>query len=114
MPPRSSIDLPLSPAADGLRVAVRLTPRGRADRIEGIATAAEGRSVLKVSVTAPPAEDRANTALVALLAKEWGLPKRDIAIVRGPKSRDKTVHIAGDPGGLSQQIRPLLAALPRA
>ena len=96
-----------------MRLAVRLTPRGRADRLEGIIASADGRAVLKVSVTAPPAENRANAALIELLAKEWRLPKRDIAIVGGPKSRDKTVHIAGDPAALLKRIEPLLAALPR-
>jgi uncharacterized protein (TIGR00251 family) len=89
-----------------------LTPRGRADRIEGIAVSAEGRPVLKVSVTAPPAEGRANQALIALLAKEWSVPKRNIALVGGQKSRDKTVRIAGEPTVLLKQIGALLAALP--
>jgi len=114
LPPRSSTDLPLAAAAEGLRVAVRLTPRGRADRIEGIVRAPDGRPALKVSVTAPPADNRANAALVALLAKEWRLPKRDLAIVGGLKSRDKAVHIAGEPAALLQRIEPLLAALPQA
>ena len=114
MPPRSSTELPLSAASDGVRVAIRLTPRGRADRIEGSIASADGRSVLKVAVTAPPAEGRANAALIELLAKEWRLPKRDIAIVGGAKSRDKAVHIAGDPAALLKRIAPLLAGLPRS
>ena len=114
MPPPSSTDLPLNAAADGVRIAIRLTPRGRADRIEGIAHRTDGPPMLKVSVTAPPAENRANAALIELLAREWRLPKRVIAIVGGAKSRDKTVHIAGDPAALLRRIEPLLAALPRA
>ena len=113
MPPPSSNDLPLTPAADGVRVAVRLTPHGRADRIEGIVASADGRRALKASVTAPPADGRANEALIQLLAKEWRVPKRDLAIVNGLKSRDKTVRIAGEPAALLRQIAPLLAALPR-
>lgn len=70
--------------------------------------------MLKVSVTAPPAENRANIALTELLAKEWRVPKRDIAIVGGPKSRDKLVHLTGDPAALLKRIEPLLAALPRS
>jgi uncharacterized protein (TIGR00251 family) len=95
-----------------VRVAVRLTPRGRADRIEGIVYSAERRPALKVSVTAPPADSRANDALIELLAKEWSVPKRDLAIVAGLKSRDKTVRIAGDPNALLKRIAPLLAASP--
>ncbi len=111
MPPPCSTNLPLTTAAAGVRVAIRLTPRGRADRIEGIAVSADGRPVLKVSVAAPPAENRANAALIELLARQWQLAKRDIAIVGGPKSRDKAVHIAGDPAALLKRIAPLLAAL---
>ena len=101
----------LTAAPDGLRLAVRLTPRGRADRIEAIVHSAEGRPVLKLSVTAPPTEGRANDALVQLLAKEWRLPKRDIALVAGLKSRDKLVHIVGEPAALLSRIEPLLATL---
>jgi uncharacterized protein len=104
----------LTAASDGIRVAIRLTPRGRADRIEGIGRSAEDRPALRVSVTAPPAEGRANHALVQLLAKEWRVAKRDVAIVAGQKSRDKIVHIAGEPAALLKQIGALTAALPRS
>jgi uncharacterized protein len=97
-------------AADGVRVAVRLTPRGRADRLLGIAHLSDGAAVLKVSVTAPPAEGRANDALLQLLAREWGVPRRDLAIVGGLKSRSKTVHIAGETSLLLQRLGAALAA----
>jgi uncharacterized protein len=97
-----------------VRVAVRLTPRAGADRIEGIAAPRDGGSVLKVSVTAPPAGNRANEALIALLAKEWRVPRRDIAIAVGSKSRNKLVHIAGEPRALLQRLAAALAALPAA
>jgi uncharacterized protein (TIGR00251 family) len=97
-----------------LRVWVRLTPRGRTDRIEGIVTAAGNRSAVKVSVTVPPSEGRANAALIELLATEWRVSKRDIAIVGGLKSRNKLVHIAGEPAVLLARIGALVAALPVA
>ena len=95
-----------------MRVAVRLTPRSRADRIEGIAYLADGAAVLKVCVSAPPVDGRANDALVELLAKQWDLPRRDLAIVGGLKSRSKIVRIAGEPGGLLKRLGAALAALP--
>ena len=95
-----------------MRVAVRLTPRARADRINGVASATNGGSVLKVSVTAPPAEHRANDALIALLAKEWGLRRRDLTLAGGGKSRNKIVHVAGEPRALLKRIAAALAALP--
>ena len=67
---------------------------------------------MKVSVTAPPAEGRANDALLALLAKEWRLPRRDLTLVGGGKSRNKTVHIAGEPRLLLNRLAAALAALP--
>jgi len=67
--------------------------------------------VLKVSVTAPPAEGRANEALTAFLAKEWGLPRRDLTLAGGGKSRNKIIHIAGEPRAL-RRLAAALAALP--
>ena len=97
-----------------MRVAVRLTPRARADRIDGITVSADGGSVLKVSVAAPPIENRANEALVALLSKTWGVPRRDVSIVGGAKSRNKIVHLAGEPSALMRRIAAALSALPAA
>jgi uncharacterized protein YggU (UPF0235/DUF167 family) len=93
-------------------LAVRLAPRARANRIDGVIRSAAGMPVLKVSVTAPPAEGRANEALTALLAKEWGLPRRDLALVGGGKSRNKLIHIAGEPQALLQRLAAALAAMP--
>jgi uncharacterized protein len=95
-------------------VAIRLTPRARADRLDGIVRSADGAPVLKASVTAPPAEGRANDALLALLAKSWGVPRRDLAIVGGAKSRNKTVHVAGDPAELLSRLAALLSSLSAA
>ena len=97
-----------------MRVAVRLTPRGGADRLVGVARLANGAAVLRVSVTAPPAEGRANDALLRLLAKEWGMPQRDLAIVGGQKSRSKIVHVSGDPLHLLARLGAALGALPQS
>jgi uncharacterized protein len=109
--PISSSDLPLLAVAGGVRLAVRLTPRGRTDRLDGIARLADGAPALRASVTSPPVDSRANDALLQLLAKEWGLPRRDLAIVGGQKSRNKLVHVAGDPAVLLPRLAAALAAL---
>ncbi len=106
-----SSEVPITAAAGGVRVLVRLSPRARADRVEGIAHLPDGAAVLKVSVTAPPAEGRANDALLQLLAKEWGVPRRDLAIVGGGKSRNKIVGIAGEPTLLLRRLTASVAAL---
>ena len=94
-----------------MRVAVRLTPRARADRLDGVVHLADGAAALKVSVTAPPAENRANDALLQLLAKEWDLARRDLAIVGGRKSRTKIVGVAGEPSLLLKRLGAALAAV---
>jgi uncharacterized protein (TIGR00251 family) len=72
------------------RIRVRLTPRAAQDRIVGW----EGET-LRVRVTAPPVDGKANAALERLLAKELGLPKGAVAVIGGHTSRDKTVAIGG-------------------
>ena len=91
-----------------------MTPRARIDRLDRIVRAADGAPMLKASVTAPPAEGRANDALLALLAKSWGVPRRDLALVSGAKSRNKTVHVAGEPAELLKRLAVLLAGPPAA
>ncbi len=104
-------DGPLKQAHDGLRVAIRLSPRAKADRLLAIASA-EGGRVLKVSVTAPAESGRANEALLQLLARAWHLPRRDLSIIIGSTSRNKAVRVAGDPRGLIHKIAPKIADLP--
>ena len=104
-------DTPWAAAADGVRVRVQLTPRARGDRMEGIVRRADGSAFLKVSVAAPPVEGRANDALLQLLAREWGVPRRTLAIVGGLKSRSKTVHIAGETAFLLKRLGAVLARL---
>jgi uncharacterized protein len=70
--------------------AVRVTPRASREAIEG-----ESQGALKVRVTAPPLEDRANDALRRLLAGNLNVPVAAVRIVGGEKSRNKRVSIAG-------------------
>lgn len=85
---------------------MRLTPRARSERLEGVVN---GR--LKVAVTAPPVENQANEALLRLLAKELRLPRRDLSIVSGAKNRNKIVRIAGEPAELMARLRGTIARL---
>ena len=110
---RSSCDGPLTPMRDGVRVAIRLTPRAKADRSVSVVAAAGGRRVVKASVAAPAEDGRANEALLQLLADAWRVPRRDLAILTGAASRQKTVRISGDPQPLLERLGVLIAALPR-
>lgn len=71
-------------------IAVRVTPRARRDAIEG-----EHEGALRVRLTAPPVDDRANDALRRLLAERLNVPISAVRIVAGEKSRTKRVEIAG-------------------
>lgn len=99
-------------ASDGLLVAIRLWPGARSNRLIEVAASAEGGQVLKARVTAPPEVGRANEALLQLLARAWRLPRRDLSIVAGSTSRNKTVRVAGDPRRLMEQVAPEIARLP--
>jgi uncharacterized protein (TIGR00251 family) len=96
---------------DGLRVAVRLSPRAKSDRLIGLAATAAGEFALKAIVGAPARDGRANEALLRLLARAWELPRRDLSIIAGLASRNKTVRVAGDPQRLSA-IVAAIAGLP--
>jgi uncharacterized protein len=76
--------------ADGVVFVVRVTPRASRDAIEG-----EHQGALKVRLTAPPVEDRANEALCRLLAERLNVPRSAVRIVTGGKSRTKRISIAG-------------------
>lgn len=70
--------------------AVRVTPRASRDAIEG-----EYQGALKVRLTAPPVEDRANDALRRFLAARLNVPVSAVRIVGGQKSRNKRVSVTG-------------------
>ena len=53
------------------------------------------RDGIKVKVTAPPIEGKANEALIRFLAKKFGIPPSCIEILKGHHSREKTLKISG-------------------
>lgn len=90
----------LTPVADGVRVAVRLTPKASRNAVQGIAEEADGGQVLKIAVTAVPEDGKANAALIKLLSKAWKVPKTSISVVAGATDRRKTLLVTGHPGDL--------------
>src|SRR5246127_4518959 len=94
----------------GVSVALRVTPRGGRDDIDGIETLANGRSVVKVRVRAIADGGEANRAVTELLAKALGVPKARVKLLSGATSRLKQVAVAGDPKGLGETLRKLTAA----
>ena len=78
-----------------MRLPVRVTPKGGRDGTDGWALDAEGRSYLKVRVSAVAADGAANAALIAFLAKSLKRPKSALRIVSGETARVKMVEVEG-------------------
>ena len=74
-----------------LRFAVRLTPRGGADRVDGVSE----DGILVVRVAAAPVGGGANTALLRLLAEELGVSRGSVRLVAGATGRRKLVAAEG-------------------
>jgi uncharacterized protein len=80
----------LTEVADGVRISVKVHPRAKKDAITG--TVGEA---LKLSLTAPPVDGRANEACIAFFAKFFAVPRASVTIAAGQSSRNKTVVVAG-------------------
>jgi uncharacterized protein len=96
--------------ASGISIALRVTPRGGRDDIDGIEQLADGRSVLKVRVRAIADGGEANKAVLVLLAKSLGVPKASVRLLSGATSRLKQIAVDGDPVRLGEALRQLVQA----
>ncbi|MGB7293816.1 MAG: DUF167 domain-containing protein [Thermodesulfobacteriota bacterium] len=73
-----------------MTIEVKVLPKSGRDEI--------GRFVngtLKVRVSAPPIEGKANERLIELISRAIGMPRSDITIIKGRTSRIKTISIQG-------------------
>ena len=77
-------------AKERIKIEVRLTPRASRDEVVGMRD-----GVLRVRVTAPPVDGKANEALRRLIAKRLGLAKGRVTIERGERGRLKLLRIEG-------------------
>ncbi len=91
--------------AHAFRFAVRLTPKGGRDAIEGWQFDAAGRKMLKARVAAPPEDGKANAALIALLAQALNIGTSRIRVVGGASSRVKTIEAEGNAADLSARLQ---------
>jgi uncharacterized protein (TIGR00251 family) len=69
---------------------IRVIPRSPRTSVDGM----RGAAIL-VRLAAPPVDGAANDALIAFLSAALDIPRRQITIVSGERSRDKRVRIAG-------------------
>jgi uncharacterized protein len=74
----------------GCTLPVRVHPGARRNAITGIHDGA-----LKVSLTTPPTDGRANQALIAFLAAQLRIPRARVTLLTGASSRSKSLRIAG-------------------
>jgi uncharacterized protein YggU (UPF0235/DUF167 family) len=86
LPPREAI---LALADNQGRLAVRASPNASADAI----LLPDDGEALRVRVTAPPEDGRANEAILALLAKALGQPRSSLTLLRGETGRDKLIGL---------------------
>lgn len=80
------------------RLKVRVTAGAREDAILGWRD-----GILRLRVKSPPERGKANAAVVALLAKQLGVPRGSLTIERGAAYREKTVRVNGLDEGEAQR-----------
>nr|WP_176082933.1 DUF167 family protein [Martelella sp. HB161492] len=98
----------LTLAKDHIEIAIRLTPNGGRDSLDGIREDAAGNAYLAARVSAVAEKGKANKALIALAAKRLGIAKSLVSIVSGETSRMKKLRIAGDPELLVEALKRAL------
>jgi uncharacterized protein len=76
--------------ADAVAFAVKVHPRAKRNAITG-----ELGDALKVSLTTPPVEGRANEACIEFFAKLLKVPRSSVTIASGQSSRNKVLRVAG-------------------
>ncbi len=82
------------PDAGGLSLTLKVQPKASRDAIQGAVETPDGWA-LKVAVTAPPDKGKANAAVIALVAKAFGVAKSNVTVSLGETDRRKVLHIAG-------------------
>jgi uncharacterized protein (TIGR00251 family) len=93
--------------AEGVRAALKVTPRAVSSGVKGIEVDGAGRGYLAVRVNAPPEAGKANAALIKLLARRWRLPQRDLEVISGARARRKVLQIHGSPEALIARLEAI-------
>ena len=80
----------IADSSAGVTFAVKVHPRAKKNAITG-----EVGDALKLSLTAPPVDGKANEACVEFFAKLLKLPRASVSIASGETSRNKTIRVVG-------------------
>lgn len=87
--------IPVNESAKGISFAIKVHPRARKNAITGVVGDA-----LKLALTAPPIEGRANQAVIEFFTDLFAIPRSSVTIASGETSRNKVVRVVG----LSKQV----------
>lgn len=99
--------LPLTPAAGGAYLHIKVTPKAAQRRWGGLY--AQGSvSMLKVFVKEPPEKGRANEAVMACLSEDLGIPKSRLKLVHGHTGKCKKIFIEGAWEEIAHMIQKIL------
>ncbi len=82
--------IPIRESGEGVTFAVKVHPRAKKNAITG-----EMGDALKIALTAPPVEGRANAAVVEFLAEVLRVPRASVTIAAGQSSRNKVIRVKG-------------------
>ncbi len=82
--------IPIQESGVGVTFAVKVHPRARKNAITG-----ELGSALKLSLTSPPIDGKANEACIEFFAKLLKVPRSSVTIASGQTSRAKVIRVAG-------------------
>ncbi|MGA9568113.1 MAG: DUF167 domain-containing protein [Candidatus Korobacteraceae bacterium] len=96
--------IPIHDTPAGATFQVKVHPRARKNAITGVVGDA-----LKVALTAPPVEGRANEACIAFLANFLNVARSSVTIAAGESSRQKLIRVAGmQAAQVEEKLRVLL------
>jgi hypothetical protein len=82
--------IPISESASGVSLAVKVHPRAKKNAITG-----EVGDALKLAITAPPVDGKANEACIEFFANLLKVPRSSVTIAAGQTSRNKVVRVTG-------------------
>ena len=82
--------IPITTSAAGVSFKIKVHPRAKKNAITGVVGDA-----LRISVTAPPADGKANQAVIEFLADFFEIPRSSVTIASGDTSRLKVIRISG-------------------
>jgi uncharacterized protein (TIGR00251 family) len=82
--------IPTNETARGITFAVKVHPRARKNAITGVVG-----NALKLALTAPPVEGKANQSVIEFFADLFEIPRSSVTIASGETSRNKVVRITG-------------------